>query len=117
MASVHKLDYIDSEISEIRQSDLYRRLRYGRTDGAHITINGKRLLNLSSNDYLGIPVTSIPLGQLQSSSRLVSGNDKSYKRLEDSLAEHKSKQNSLIYPTGYMANLGGDSHNCKKEVI
>ena len=106
MASVHKLDYIDSEISEIRQSDLYRRLRYGRTDGAHITINGKRLLNLSSNDYLGIPVTSIPLGQLQSSSRLVSGNDKSYKRLEDSLAEHKSKQNSLIYPTGYMANLG-----------
>ena len=44
--------------------------------------------------------------QLQSSSRLVSGNDNSYKKLEKVLAKHKSQQNSLVYPTGYMANLG-----------
>jgi len=52
--------------------------------------------------------------QLQSSSRLVSGNDESYKKLEDKLAKHKSHQNSLIYPTGYMANLGAISALAKK---
>jgi len=54
------------------------------------------------------------ISQLQSSSRLVSGNDESYKKLEDKLAKHKSHQNSLIYPTGYMANLGAISALAKK---
>ena len=106
MASKHRLGFIDSELQSIKQNNLYRKLRYGKADGSHITINGKKLLNLCSNDYLGIPTTKIQINQLQSSSRLVSGNDESYKKLEKSLAKHKSQQNSLIYPTGYMANLG-----------
>jgi glycine C-acetyltransferase len=114
LASKHKLNFIDSELKRIRRSNLYRKLRYGKTDGGYITINGKKLLNLCSNDYLGIPTGKIQFKQLQSSSRLVSGNDESYKRLEDALAKHKSKQNSLIYPTGYMANLGVISSIAKK---
>jgi len=114
LASKHKLHFIDSELDRIKKNNLYRKLRYGKTNGAHITINGKKLLNLCSNDYLGIPATKIQFKQLQSSSRLVSGNDESYKKLEDALAKHKSKQNSLIYPTGYMANLGAISSIAKK---
>ena len=114
MGSKHKLNFIDSELEGIRQNNLYRKLRYGKTNGAYITINGKKLLNLCSNDYLGIPTTKIQFNQMQSSSRLVSGNDESYKKLEDTLAKHKSKQNSLIYPTGYMANLGTISSIAKK---
>ena len=114
MASKHKLDFVDSEIKQIKKDGLYRRLRYGKTQGAFISINGKRLLNLCSNDYLGIPPTKIPDTQLQSSSRLVSGNDESYKRLERTLAEHKAQENSLVYPTGYMANLGAISAVAKK---
>ena len=114
MTSKHKLNFIDSELKRIRRSNLYRKLRYGKTDGGYITINGKKLLNLCSNDYLGIPTGKIQFKQLQSSSRLVSGNDESYKKLEDALAKHKSKQNSLIYPTGYMANLGVISSIAKK---
>ena len=114
MASKHKLNFIDSELKRIKQNNLYRKLRYGKTNGAYITINGKKLLNLCSNDYLGIPTVKIQFKQLQSSSRLVSGNDESYKKLEDALAKHKSKQNSLIYPTGYMANLGVISSIAKK---
>jgi len=114
LASKYKLNFIDSELKRIKQNNLYRKLRYGKTNGAHITINGKKLLNLCSNDYLGIPTVKIQFKQLQSSSRLVSGNDESYKKLEDALAKHKSKQNSLIYPTGYMANLGVISSIAKK---
>ena len=114
LASKHKLDFVDSELEEIKRNNLYRKLRYGKSQGAFITINGKKLLNLCSNDYLGIPSAKISNKQLQSSSRLVSGNDESYKKLEKTLAKHKSQQNSLIYPTGYMANLGAISTIAKK---
>ena len=110
----HKLRFIDSELERIKRNNLYRKLRYGKTSGAHITIDGKKLLNLCSNDYLGIPSVKVQFRHLQSSSRLVSGNDESYKKLENALAKHKSKQNSLIYPTGYMANLGVISSIARK---
>ena len=114
MASKHNLNFVDAELDKIKQKNLYRKLRYGKAQEAHITIEGKKLINLCSNDYLGIPTTKIQIKQLQSSSRLVSGNDESYKKLEDSLAKHKSQQSSLIYPTGYMANLGAISAIAKK---
>ena len=110
----HKLRFVDLELEQIKQNNLYRKLRYGKSNQAHITINGKKLLNLCSNDYLGMPVTKIKIKQMQSSSRLVSGNDESYKTLENKLAKHKSQQSSLIYPTGYMANLGSITAIAKK---
>ena len=110
----HKLSFVDLELEQIKQNNLYRKLRYGKSNQAYITINGKKLLNLCSNDYLGIPVTKIKIKQMQSSSRLVSGNDESYKILEDKLAKHKSQQTSLVYPTGYMANLGSITAVAKK---
>jgi glycine C-acetyltransferase len=114
LALKHKLNFIDSELIKIKKINLHRQLQYGKARGAYITIKGKKLINLCSNDYLGIPVTKIQTNQLQSSSRLVSGNDESYKKLENILAKHKSQQNSLIYPTGYMANLGSISAIIKK---
>ena len=110
----HKLSFVDLELEQIKQNNLYRKLRYGKSNHAHIIINGKKLLNLCSNDYLGIPITKIKIKQMQSSSRLVSGNDESYKILEKILAKHKSQQTSLIYPTGYMANLGSITAVAKK---
>lgn len=110
----HKLNFIELELDEIKENNLYRKLRYGKAQGAHIKIKNKKLINLCSNDYLGIPITKIQTNQLQSSSRLVSGNDESYEKIEKILAKHKSQQNSLIYPTGYMANLGAISAIAKK---
>ena len=109
MVSKHKLQFVKSQIEEIKNNDLYRELRYGQVNGAHITIQSKKFLNFCSNDYLGIPPSTISKKQMQSSSRLVSGNDDSYLKLEKKLAKHKSQKNSLIFPTGYMANLGAIS--------
>jgi glycine C-acetyltransferase len=106
LTSKDKLNFIDLELKKLKENNIYRKLNYSTSKGPHITINGKKLLNLCSNDYLGIPITKMQSSQLQSSSRLVSGNDDSYKKLEKVLAKHKSQQNSLVYPTGYMANLG-----------
>ena len=101
-----KFSYINSQLEKIRKNDLYRQLRSGKVNGAFITINRKKLLNLCSNDYLGIPSIKLATNQMQSSSRLVSGNDLAFNILEKKLAKHKSQQNALIFPTGYMANLG-----------
>ncbi len=109
-----RLGFVDSEIEQIKKNNLYRKLRYGTTNGGIITIQGKNLVNLCSNDYLGIPTTRLKIKQMQSSSRLVSGNDESYLTLERKLARHKSQQASLIYPTGYMANLGAIPAIAKK---
>ena len=106
LTSKRKLNFIDLELEKLKENNIYRKLNYSTSLGSHITINGKKLLNLCSNDYLGIPITKMQTTQLQSSSRLVSGNDNSYKKLEKCLAKHKSQQNSLVYPTGYMVNLG-----------
>ena len=109
-----KLGFIDLELDQIKKNNLYRKLRYGITDGSTIKIDGKKLINLCSNDYLGIPKTRIDVRQMQSSSRLVSGNDEMYKNLENKLAKHKSQESCLVYPTGYMANLGTISTVARK---
>ena len=104
-----KLDFISKQLEQIKKDDLYRKLRFGKVSGPHVIINKKKLLNLCSNDYLGIPTSNSAIKQMQSSSRLVSGNDISFEVLEKKLAKHKSQKNALIFPTGYMANLGAIS--------
>ena len=115
MASNHKLDFIKNELDQIKKNNLYRKIKFGKISGSKINIAGKNLINLSSNDYLGINPTNLKIKQIQSSSRLISGNDTSYEKFEKKLAKHKSHEKSLIFPTGYMANLGIISALVKKE--
>lgn len=101
-----KLDFITEKLQDIKEQNLYRSLRHVKVNGPIITIDRKKLVNFCSNDYLGLSNPKPILGQLQSSSRLVSGNDVSFSKLEQKLAVHKSKESSLVFPTGYMANMG-----------
>jgi len=110
----YRFGFIDSELEHLKKYHLLRKLKYGTVKGARISIQGKIVVNLCSNDYLGIPTNRMKIKQMQSSSRLVSGNDDIYQTLERKLARHKSQEASLIYPTGYMANLGAISAIAKK---
>ena len=101
-----KLKFASQILDEIKKESLYRQLRYAHVNQSHITINAKKLINLCSNDYLGLQTKKIQTSQMQSSSRLVSGNDVLFRDLEERLAKHKSQRSSLVFPTGYMANLG-----------
>ncbi|MEK6877942.1 MAG: pyridoxal phosphate-dependent aminotransferase family protein, partial [Thermoproteota archaeon] len=94
----HKLDFVNSSLKKIRDRNLYRKLQYGRIEGAYIVFDRKKLINLCSNDYLGLDMNLISSKQLQSSSRLVAGNDSLFKILEEKLARHKSQESSLIFP-------------------
>ena len=101
-----KFGTLERKLSEIKKNNLLRTLLDSRIEKQYIKINKKKLLNFSSNDYLGIKPSKIKYSQFQSSSRLVSGNDESFTTLEKKLSEHKSQEKTIIYPTGYMANLG-----------
>jgi glycine C-acetyltransferase len=104
-----KLAFVNNQIRKIKTENLYREMKYGQIHGQYIAIGKKKLINLCSNDYLGIQISHKFAEQMQSSSRLVSGNDASFKILEEKLAKHKLQEGSLIFPTGYMANIGAIS--------
>ena len=101
-----KLAFVNNKLESIKKQNLYREIRFGHVNGAFINIKNKKLVNFCSNDYLGIKISDTVSRQMQSSSRLVGGNDISFQILEKKLAKHKSQEASLIFPTGYMTNIG-----------
>ena len=109
-----RTDFIKEKLRQIKSANLYRTLVYNKISGPHVTIQGKKLVNLSSNDYLGFDSTYRP-SQIQSSSRLIAGNDIVFEKLEKNLARHKSQDLALVFPTGYMANLGAISILAQKD--
>ncbi|OGX48801.1 MAG: 8-amino-7-oxononanoate synthase [Omnitrophica WOR_2 bacterium RIFOXYA2_FULL_45_12] len=82
----------------------------------YITIEGKKVLNFCSNNYLGLAndkrlkaaaISTInKFGVGTGASRLVSGSNILHKRLEEKLADFKRQEACLVYPSGYSANLG-----------
>jgi glycine C-acetyltransferase len=101
-----KFGTLEKKLSGIKKNNLLRNLQDSEVEKQFIKLDGKKLLNFSSNDYLGMKPGRLKHIQFQSSSRLVSGNDTSFSKLEKKLAKHKSQEKSIIFPTGYMANLG-----------
>lgn len=113
----NKSNFIEYELANLEKNNLYRRLKLVSFDRitATATVDGKEnIINLCSNDYLGLShnrdilrKTILSLKQIsQCSSRLIGGNDPKLIELEEKLAEHRGTESSLVYPTGYMANLG-----------
>ena len=101
-----KFGTLEKKLSVIKKNNLLRSLQDSKVEKQFIKQNGKKLLNFSSNDYLAINPSKIRHTQFQSSSRLVSGNDSSFSILEKKLSKHKSQEKTIIYPTGYMTNIG-----------
>ena len=82
--------------------------------GPTAQVDGKEVIHLCSNDYLGlsqnrqvIKKTVQALHEVsQCSSRLIAGNHPKIMELEGFLADHRKTESALVYPTGYSANLG-----------
>jgi 8-amino-7-oxononanoate synthase len=105
------------KLKDIEIKGLLRNLKLLRQDGIYLEYNGKRYLNLSSNDYLGIAcikdfqreffdeldTNSFIMGAL--SSRLLTGNNECAENLEKYLSGLYGKE-CLVYNSGYHANVG-----------
>ena len=111
------MKYISDELSKIKESGLYRELKVvGNAQDTRIDIEGKTYLSFCSNNYLGLAnhpsvVNAVKkavdeYGWGACASRLVSGNMTLHEALEKEISRFKRKDAAIVFPTGYMANLG-----------
>lgn len=109
--------FLKNTLAELEQNGLRRFLRETQgPQGPMIHFEGREILNLCSNNYLGLANDS-RLGQAvldsikeegygAAASRLICGNMPSHRRLEERMAKLKGTQKCLLFSTGYMANIG-----------
>jgi len=110
-------DLFEEQLKALRAASLDRHLsEIGTAQGPEIEIAARRLLNFSSNDYLGLANDSrlreaaiAAVGEFgvgAGASRLISGTQSPHLRLERALAEWKGTAAALCFSSGYAAALG-----------
>lgn len=108
---------VAERLEELRDRGLYRRLRLiSGPQGPRVLLNGRPVLLLCSNNYLGLAdhpkvrgaaaEAAMRWGAGAGASRLVSGNMEPHRRLESQLAEFKGYEAALLFGSGYLANSG-----------
>ncbi len=112
-----KNTFLQETLAALESKGLTRALKsVDGPQGCRIVVDGKEVLNLCSNNYLGLAgdarlrdaaVDAIADEGLGSgASRLICGNMKSHQELEKRIAEFKGTDGCLVFSTGYMANIG-----------
>jgi len=105
------------ELENLEQQHLKRKIRVSaEATQAWLTVNGKRQLNLASNNYLGLAddqrlkeaaiQATQAYGAGATASRLIVGNHPLYEQAERALREWKQAEAGLILNSGYTANIG-----------
>jgi len=108
---------LEKELSEFKRQGLFRSMkRIDATSGPTVVIDGKEVILLSSNNYLGLAnhpeVKEVQIqaikefGASSGASRLISGNMELHEKLEEKIAKFKGREAAIVFPTGYMTNLG-----------
>ncbi len=108
---------LDEELQALKSAGLRRTLRqvHQRRVGT-VLLNGERVADFASNDYLGLAsdqrLARAASAVLQAegvgagAARLISGNHPIHEVLERALAQFKGCEQALLFPSGYMANIG-----------
>jgi 8-amino-7-oxononanoate synthase len=108
---------IEARLEELRALGLQRRTRLvSGPQGPHVLLDGKPVLLLCSNNYLGLAdhprvreaaaEAAMRWGVGAGASRLVSGTMMIHRRLEERLAAFKGRESALLFGSGYLANAG-----------
>jgi glycine C-acetyltransferase len=107
--------FYKNTLKDIENNDLLREIKTFDVQKNSLKYKNSTVKNFSSNDYLGLSKNKIILDIInklkipqisQCSSQLISGSSSKIKNLEKNLSLHRNVQSSLIFPNGYMANLG-----------
>jgi len=112
-----KLQWIQDEIKNLRDSGLYNQIRtIGSSQGAWLVVDGKRTLNFCSNNYLGLAnhprlvqaaKESVDLyGVGPAAVRTIAGTMGLHVQLEERLAGFKGVEAAITFQSGFNANLG-----------
>jgi 8-amino-7-oxononanoate synthase len=108
---------VAERLEELRERGLYRRLRLIEgPQGPRVTLDGRSVLLLCSNNYLGLAEraevreaaaeAALRWGAGAGAARLISGNMEPHRQLEQRLADFKGYESALLFGSGYLANTG-----------
>ena len=109
--------HIEARLDELKALGLNRRMRLvSGPQGPHVVLDGKPVLLLCSNNYLGLADhprvreasadAAMRWGVGAGASRLVSGTMTIHRRLEERLAAFKRRDRALLFGSGFLANAG-----------
>jgi len=117
MSSVHDLEFLKEKIQELKEQGVYRKLPVLEgPNEAEVILNGKKVINLSSNNYLGfanhprLKKASIEAiekyGVGAGAVRTIIGNMTIHEELEKLLAEFKREEAAMVFQSGFNCNAG-----------
>jgi glycine C-acetyltransferase len=110
------LKFAEEELDGLRRQGLYRRLRVlGGAQGPRAVIDGREVINLSSNNYLGLAThpklvratveATEKYGAGSGAVRTIIGTMELHLELEERLAKFKHTEATLVFQSGFTANL------------
>ncbi|MBL8164441.1 MAG: aminotransferase class I/II-fold pyridoxal phosphate-dependent enzyme, partial [Anaerolineae bacterium] len=111
-----KFTWIENELANLREQGLFNNIRtIGTAQGAWIEVDGRRVLNLCSNNYLGLAnhprlkqaaVAAIErMGVGPAAVRSIAGTTTLHLELEQRLARFKGVEAALTFQSGFNANI------------
>jgi glycine C-acetyltransferase len=111
------LRYLSDELTSLKAHGLYRHLRIlDHEQKAHASFDHRSVVNLSSNNYLGLTThprlreaaveATRTLGVGSGSVRTIAGTMDIHMRLEQRLAEFKRTEATVVFQSGFTANAG-----------
>ncbi|MDF1519208.1 MAG: glycine C-acetyltransferase [Brevefilum sp.] len=112
-----KLKWIDEELQSLRDSGLYNEIRtLGSPQGAWLVVDGKRVLNFCSNNYLGLAnhprlvnaakEAMEKYGVGPGAVRTIAGTMDLHLELERRIAKFKRVEDAITFQSGFTANTG-----------
>lgn len=115
--SIHDLKFLEDQLHELKQQGLYRELPIvASPNDAEIMLNGRKVINLSSNNYLGfanhprLKAAAIKAiedyGVGAGAVKTIVGNMSIHEELEDVLAEFKKEEAVMVFQSGFNCNAG-----------
>lgn len=117
MSDLHELKFLQDQIQELKDQGVYRKIPVVETaNEAEIIVNGKKVINLSSNNYLGfanhprlkkaaieaIEKYGIGAGAVKT----IVGNNTLHEQLEADLAKFKREEAVMLFQSGFNCNAG-----------
>lgn len=114
------MQHLETKLKSLKENSSFRSIKNIQNKlGKYIIVDDKKMLNLSSNDYLNLSTDNdLKLEFIEkyknnpeflfssASARLLTGNSTCYKKLEQNFANLFNKEASLLFNTGYQANQG-----------
>src|SRR3990170_3720304 len=109
-------DTSEEELTALKERGLLRDLNALPETGGEIVVNGRKILNFSSNDYLGLArdqrlkdaaIQAVDkFGCGATASRLLTGDLTMHEELEADLAKMMGTEAALVFGSGFLTNLG-----------